>query len=328
MRLSSVILIGGESKRAGTPKYKLKYQDKTFLSIIEDSLKPLPVKYSVHNPVIDLDYNNQIIDDDYRIGPINGIYNSLCNSDTDYTLITSCDLPQLTTSLVRYLIGCNSIYDKSVIATIDGFPIPTFAIYKNSDKTYFQSAIEKKQYKLQNVVKKIDCELVEIPTELRHELTNINTISDLESIDPFIFTVSGFKNSGKTTLITKLINKYHEHNIKVSVLKHDGHDFEIDTTTDTGKFSANKANHVTVYSETKYQSTTLGDLDIDTWMKSTDSQVIIIEGMKDSHYPKLVIEDQVLVPANNRILTVNSQTRDNIEEIYNTLRKVQNDRYK
>ncbi len=328
MRLSSVILIGGESSRVGYPKYKLKYQDKTFLSIIEESLKPLPIKYSVHNLVIDLNYNNQIIDDDNRIGPINGIYNSLCNSDTDYTLITSCDLPLLTTSLVRYLIGCNSIYDKAVIATIDGFPIPTFAIYKTSDKKYFKSAIEEKQYKLQNVLKKIDCELVEIPTVLKHELTNINTISDLEVIDPFIFTVSGFKNSGKTTLITKLINKYHENNIKVSVLKHDGHDFEIDTTTDTGKFTTNNAQHVTVYSDTKYQTTTLTNLNIEMWIKSTDSHVIIIEGMKDSNYPKLVIEDQDSVPANNRILTVNSQTRDNIEEIYNTLRKVQNDRYK
>ncbi len=323
-----MILIGGESRRAGYPKYKLKYQGQSFLSLIENSLEPLPIKYSVHHPIADFNKDLQIIDDDYRIGPINGIYNSLHNSTSDYTLITSCDLPLLTNKLIRYLIGCNTIYNKSVVATIDGFPIPTFAIYKNSDKSYFKSAIDNNCYKLQDVLKQIDCQFIEIPAEFKHELTNVNTISDLETIDPFIFTVSGFKNSGKTTLITKLINKYNDDNINVSVLKHDGHDFEIDNTTDSGKFTTNKAHHVTVYSDTKYQTTTLSSLNVDEWIKSTTTPVIIIEGMKDSKYPKLVIEDDQLVPAENRIMTLNNKSRDNIEEIYNTLRKAQNDRYK
>ena len=49
-----------------------------------------------------------------------------------------------------------------------------------------------------------------------------------------IFAISGVKNSGKTTLICKLLEIFKEKGLKVAVLKHDGHDFEPDIPgTDT-----------------------------------------------------------------------------------------------
>lgn len=45
---------------------------------------------------------------------------------------------------------------------------------------------------------------------------------------PFIFAISGCKNSGKTTLITKLIPKFCEKGYKVVTIKHDGQDFNAD----------------------------------------------------------------------------------------------------
>ena len=41
---------------------------------------------------------------------------------------------------------------------------------------------------------------------------------------PFLLAISGCKNSGKTTLITKLIPKFCEKGYKVATIKHDGHD--------------------------------------------------------------------------------------------------------
>ncbi len=43
-----------------------------------------------------------------------------------------------------------------------------------------------------------------------------------------IFAVSGFKNTGKTTLIEKLVAELSRHGFLVAVIKHDGHDFEAD----------------------------------------------------------------------------------------------------
>ena len=52
--------------------------------------------------------------------------------------------------------------------------------------------------------------------------------SPLKKNTPFIFAISGYKNSGKTTLITKLIPELKQRGYRVAVIKHDGHDFEAD----------------------------------------------------------------------------------------------------
>ena len=41
-----------------------------------------------------------------------------------------------------------------------------------------------------------------------------------------IVAISGIKNSGKTTLICRLLEIFKEKGLRVAVLKHDGHDFE------------------------------------------------------------------------------------------------------
>lgn len=43
-----------------------------------------------------------------------------------------------------------------------------------------------------------------------------------------VVSVCGVKNSGKTTLLTRLVKELTERGIKVAVIKHDGHDFICD----------------------------------------------------------------------------------------------------
>lgn len=45
---------------------------------------------------------------------------------------------------------------------------------------------------------------------------------------PLFYAVSGVKNSGKTTLITKLLPILTGRGLKVATIKHDGHDFQTD----------------------------------------------------------------------------------------------------
>ena len=57
-----------------------------------------------------------------------------------------------------------------------------------------------------------------------------------ENKKQFILAVSGVKNSGKTTLITKLLPGLKKRGLQVAVIKHDGHDFEADVPgTDSWK---------------------------------------------------------------------------------------------
>ena len=70
---------------------------------------------------------------------------------------------------------------------------------------------------------------------------------------PFLIAVSGVKNSGKTTLITKLIPILKMYGLRVATIKHDGHDFEADVPgTDTHAHMQAGAYGTAVFSKTKY----------------------------------------------------------------------------
>ena len=70
---------------------------------------------------------------------------------------------------------------------------------------------------------------------------------------PFIFAISGCKNSGKTTLITKLIPQFYKLGYKVATIKHDGHDFEADNQgTDTYKHKLAGAYGTAIFSNNKF----------------------------------------------------------------------------
>ena len=65
-----------------------------------------------------------------------------------------------------------------------------------------------------------------------------------------VIAICGIKNSGKTTLITKLVSVLSGQGYKVAVIKHDGHDFACDIPgTDTYRFTDSGAYGVACFSE-------------------------------------------------------------------------------
>lgn len=58
-------------------------------------------------------------------------------------------------------------------------------------------------------------------------------------VDPLIFQVVGFQNSGKTTFLNKLLDKLNEENIRTGTIKHHGHGGkpEINEKKDSAKYS-------------------------------------------------------------------------------------------
>lgn len=70
---------------------------------------------------------------------------------------------------------------------------------------------------------------------------------------PMLFAISGVKNSGKTTLITKLIPILTEKGLKVATIKHDGHEFAPDVPgTDTWAHLQAGALGTAIFSDTKF----------------------------------------------------------------------------
>lgn len=107
-----------------------------------------------------------------------------------------------------------------------------------------------------------------------------------------ILAISGVKNSGKTTLISKLIPFLKKKGLKVATIKHDGHDFQPDIEgTDTYKHRKAGAYGVAIFSNNKWMLVKEeNDIDI---LKLIDqfpkADLIILEGFKYSNYPKIEV---------------------------------------
>jgi molybdopterin-guanine dinucleotide biosynthesis protein B len=84
-------------------------------------------------------------------------------------------------------------------------------------------------------------------------LQSSKTISKEETMHPFIFAVSGVKNSGKTTLITRILPLLARQGLRVAVIKHDGHDFAADVPgTDTWRQQQAGAYGTAIFSANKF----------------------------------------------------------------------------
>lgn len=107
-----------------------------------------------------------------------------------------------------------------------------------------------------------------------------------------VTAICGVKNSGKTTLIEKLIPVLTERGFKVAYVKHDGHDFECDIEgTDSYRMTEAGAYGVAVWSRNRmFVHKRISDAECEAMVEMfPEADVVLIEGMKYSSYPKIEI---------------------------------------
>ncbi|MDB5055406.1 MAG: molybdopterin-guanine dinucleotide biosynthesis protein [Bacilli bacterium] len=106
-----------------------------------------------------------------------------------------------------------------------------------------------------------------------------------------VFQVVGYKNTGKTTLICRLIARLAEKGLRVGTVKHDAHQFEVDQPgRDTWKHREAGAQAVAISSASRTafieeRSTSLEDL----LRKFHNIDIVLVEGFKFEKYAKIVI---------------------------------------
>lgn len=105
-----------------------------------------------------------------------------------------------------------------------------------------------------------------------------------------VFAISGVKNSGKTTLITRILPILAEKGLSVATIKHDGHDFDADVPgTDTYRHFHAGAYGTAIFSDYKYmvvkQQPHSTEEQLMEWFPEAD--LILLEGFKDCPYRKI-----------------------------------------
>lgn len=113
-----------------------------------------------------------------------------------------------------------------------------------------------------------------------------------ESKRPFLLAISGRKNSGKTTLITRILPILADSGLRVATIKHDGHDFDADVPgTDTYRHMAAGAYGTAIFSSEKYmvikkQPSVQPNQLIGQF---PEADLLLLEGFKSAEYPKIEV---------------------------------------
>lgn len=121
---------------------------------------------------------------------------------------------------------------------------------------------------------------------------NLKNLSKLKM--PPILTIMGRTNSGKTTLIERLIGHFNQRGYKISIIKHMKHQFNIDHEgkdsfryREAGAFSAMITNdeHFALVSDNVHRLSPVALAE----SYLGDSDLVIIEGHKDVALPKIEV---------------------------------------
>lgn len=296
MKLSCGIVMGGKSSRMGENKAFLEINRHSFLNIIANELlcfDELIVSVDCLKKYKHLHYS--MVEDEYKnIGAIEGIRRILEVANNEYVFICAVDMPFLKKDFVKYMTCfISSDFDCYVVSDAQKIH-PLCAIYSKKILTLVQKMIDNKQYKLMELISNTKTKYIDLNFSCfdKKIIYNINTKQEFkEALKPIIFCISGLKNSGKTSLILKLIHIFKKEFHKIGVIKHDAHDFSIDCeNTDTYRFTELGTAKTAIFSDKKYALMCNSSVSIDDIInKMTDMDIIIIEGMKYSLFPKIEI---------------------------------------
>lgn len=230
--IDALILAGGKSSRMNfLDKALLKYdKSRTFLEKITDDLEKF------ENIMVSINKNQNFLiprgtivtDSSENSGPIEGIYQGLLSTKSDFIFVTTCDMPNITKEFVDFILQFASHdYDAVIIKDSKGKTYPLFGIYNKSSLSTIEGLIMDKNYRLQDLLAELNVKYISLSNttfDSHRLLKSIDTEEELKfnSIflghTPFI-AICGAKNSGKTMLIEELLKHFNDAGYKVGTIK-------------------------------------------------------------------------------------------------------------
>ena len=106
-----------------------------------------------------------------------------------------------------------------------------------------------------------------------------------------VYSVVAYSGTGKTTLLEKLIAELKSRGLRVAVVKHDAHEFDIDREgKDSWRFTHAGADVTVIASESKAAIMENRPVAVEALLgKITDVDVILTEGYKSGKWPKIAL---------------------------------------
>ena len=299
-KITAAILAGGKSSRMGKDKAQLTYNGKTFLNrLITEFSSFDEIIVSVASTLHPLPHIKFIQDENHDKGPLEGLRQVLKESKNEFVFVCATDMPFVTKALPEYLAEFFCSDYEIYVPTVNGKPEPLCSVYKKSILPVIENQIKNDDLKLSHIFEAVPTKFIPIEkSSLTQKIfLNINTPQEYADLQkPFIFCVSGLKNSGKTRMICALLTEAKARGYSCAVIKHDGHDCFTDAPeTDTFYFSQKGAAATAIFSDSRFMLSAIKQTNAEELIEKIKSiheqklDFIILEGLKDSDYPKIEV---------------------------------------
>jgi molybdopterin-guanine dinucleotide biosynthesis protein A len=191
---SAVILVGGEARRAnGQEKYFFRYQGRTFIERLVDTLRGLvdEIILVARDPEQCRRFDHLsgircITDIRQGIGPIGGLHAGTLAAQGDLLFVSACDMPCIDAGVISYLFSAIGDYDAAIPSWNEELLEPLMAVYRRDAILEYLKTHE--SYSLRPMIRSIDTLYVPV-NDLRQfdknlrSFTNINKLADLEQIN-------------------------------------------------------------------------------------------------------------------------------------------------
>lgn len=337
--VTGVILAGGQARR-------MKGQDKGLLEfngqpLIKHTLATLHAQ--VDDIVINANRNIEqyqqftypVLQDDLADfqGPLAGMLSAMQSVNTDYILTVPCDCPSISKQLRQRMMEALLINQADISVAFDGERIqPVFSLIPCHLKDDLELYLSNGDRKIDLWFEKHKLALVDF-SDQKDTFVNFNYPEDISAFKPKIHSkipllgFAAFSGTGKTSLLTQLLPKLNELGLKVAVIKHAHHKFDIDIPgKDSYKLRKAGAEQMLISSsrltalmQTRHdQEPQLSEL-----LPRLDQQLldlILVEGFKQEAIPKIELhrpslgkpllyenDDNIIAIASDQTLSLNKQ---------------------
>ncbi|WP_415894323.1 molybdenum cofactor guanylyltransferase MobA [Neptuniibacter sp. PT8_73] len=235
-QVTAVILAGGMARRmGGVDKGWMELNGKPLIKHVLDVVQPQVARCMINaNRSMDA-YGTlglPVISDlegDFQ-GPLMGIATGLHHAATDWVLFAPCDGPFLPPVLVRRMLLQAREQKAEIAVATDGKRMqPVVALIHRDLLGSVQKALASGERKIDRWYAQHNYTEVDF-SDFPEAFTNVNRRDDLDDLQqmPKLLGFAAWSGTGKTTLLKKLIPALKEDGIRVGVIKHAHHKFDVD----------------------------------------------------------------------------------------------------
>ena len=307
--ITAVILAGGKGRRmGGEDKGLLEFDGQPLVARLIASLEKQGVRIVINanrNREIYEGFGVPVITDRLEEfqGPLAGFASALHAVDSGFILTLPCDGPLLADDYVERFITCQAESGAPLCVAFDGERLqPVHALISTELRDSLDEFLAGGERKIDRWYALHDFAQADFSAR-KDMFRNINTPADRRALQPGkmktdipILGFSAWSGTGKTTLLKQLIPALGQRGLKVSVIKHAHHHFDLDVP---GKdsFELRKAGAVQTVICTASRMALITEFDspaqepdLEQIISRLDSgriDLVLIEGYKNIEFPKI-----------------------------------------